>query len=125
MKKFMFILSIVIFIIPAIAGIILFAVQREITFTALGLTMVGIIGLAARLVLILYKKRMKKFAQQDYENSTEYRISQNISAALEEAKEAGAEQEKNKKLTCKFCKCTFDSYLDKCPNCGAPPEREN
>ena len=125
MKKFMFILPIVIFIIPAIAGIILFAVQSEITFTALGLTMVGIIGLAARLVLILYKKRMKKFVQQDYENSTEYRISQNISAALEEAKEAGAEQEKNKKLNCKFCKCTFDSYLDKCPNCGAPPEREN
>lgn len=124
MKKFKFILSIVIFIIPAIAGILLFIMQKALTFAALGLTMIGFIGLAARLFLIMYNRRMQKFKQQAYENSSEYRISQNISQALEQAKEAGAQQEKDKKITCKFCRCTYDSYLDKCPNCGAPPERE-
>lgn len=125
MKKIMFILSIVVFIIPAIVGVLLFVIQGELTFTALGLTMIGVIGLAARLILILYNKRMKKFRQQAYENSSEYIITKNISAALEEAKETGAQQEKDKKITCRFCRCTFDSFLDKCPNCGAPPEREN
>ena len=124
MKKIIFVLSIVVFIIPAIAGIVLFAVQGELTFTALGLTMIGVIGLAARLILIMYNKRMRKLKQREYENSSEYRISKNISEALERAKEAGAQQQKNKKITCKFCRCNYDSYLDKCPNCGAPPERE-
>ena len=45
--------------------------------------------------------------------------------AIEEAKMQGAREEQNKRIKCEFCKCTFDSYLDKCPNCGAPPERKN
>lgn len=128
MKKFNFILSIVLFIIPAVIGISLFVFpfgQNVPMFTKIGLTMIGIIGLSVRLILLLANKKLKRFQQQEYENSQSYKISKHISSALEEAKKAGAEEQKNKKITCKFCRCSFDSFLDKCPNCGAPPEREN
>ena len=128
MKKFNLILSIVLFIIPAVIGISLFVFpfgQDVNTFTKLGLTMIGVIGLTVRLILLLSNKRIKKLQQQEYENSYTYKISKKISSALEEAKNAGIEEQKNKKITCKFCRCSFDSFLDKCPNCGAPPECEN
>lgn len=128
MKKIGFILSILIFVILALVGIALFVFpfgQNIEPFTKLGLTMIGIIGLVVRLILILGNKRLKKIEQARYENSYEYKLSQNISSAIEQAKEAGANEEKNKKIKCSFCKCTYDSSFGKCPNCGAPPEDKN
>lgn len=128
MKKFNFILSIVLFIIPAVIGISLFIFpfgQDVPVFTKIGLTMIGFFGLVVRVILILTNKRMKKLKQLAEENSSHYKISQHIYSAIEEAKKAGAQEQKNKKITCKFCRCSFDNFLDKCPNCGAPPEREN
>lgn len=50
----------------------------------------------------------------------EERVKEAFSPVVEEK-----EEKENKKFVCKYCKVQYDSSLDKCPHCGAPPERKD
>ncbi len=88
----------------------------------LGMVIIGFFGSAVS--LIMWKVLPK--VQNKFENASE-----SFTSFTEKVKEAfkplteDKSQKEEKKYYCGYCKCTFDSKYDKCPHCGAPPERKD
>ena len=95
-----------------------------------------IVGLiTGAITLILWKTSNKVFLNTDVE-STSYTIENSIGRSIktfeEKIKEAftpvvdETKSKQKEKLMCNYCKCIFDyEKHDKCPHCGAPPERKD
>ena len=102
----------------------------------LGFMSMAIIGFIVGFIFfILWKTSGKVYIdskEETFNTSFGNTISQSIKTFEERIKEAfqpvkkESNPKQNQKLTCNYCKCIFDNEKhDKCPHCGAPPERKD
>lgn len=88
----------------------------------IGMIVIGFFGSFVSLVMWKVAPQIeKKFgnASESFTNFAE-RVKEAFKPLTEEKNE-----KEDKKYYCGYCKCTFDSKYDKCPHCGAPPERKD
>ena len=136
MKKFKRFLPLILFVTVLAVGIIMFLTNKNISlfsqqnFLILSLLIIGGIGTLASLFIVLFAKPIDRYYKQEDSytslsntiKSELYKLTQENPKENEEQK---AEEIKHKKVKCSYCKCKFDSSLNRCPSCGAPPESED
>lgn len=141
MKNFKKFFLLICSLIVLISGVVLFIVFRNEGmqsgkfFLAISLLIVGVVGSLASFFIFIFNKKMETFGEDDEKFRN---LASTIKYKLEEIKEEKQTtqqqneqsqqkevENKNKKIKCTYCKCKYSSLLDRCPNCGAPPELEN
>ena len=120
-------------------GLILFFINKNSSlfssekFLSISLIIVGGVGFLATFFIVKFSKPIQDFTKNTEDDFTD--VSKKISEQIKEFTEnnsetsknnqINAEEQKHKKIKCSYCKCKFDSSLNRCPNCGAPPDFEN
>ena len=88
-----------------------------------GMIIVGVIG--SVVCLIMWKVAPKVDAKfKEEEEETGKTLEERIKDAFAPLIEGKNEVKEKKKYICPYCKVQYDADLDKCPHCGAPPERK-
>ena len=91
------------------------------------ITIIGIIGLTVFFFISIANKKqikIKEIAMQQ-EALKNYNAQKQIYNSIYSAVSQAQEDSKPKTLTCRFCNFIYTETDGKCPNCGAPPERNN
>ena len=113
-----------------IAGLILvmFPTLTNIEFFyRVGIAVIGLIGLAVFFFVSIANKK-QNMREELIKQQTElknYNAQQQIYNSIYSAVSKAQEDSKPKTLTCRFCNFIYKETEGKCPNCGAPPERNN
>ena len=136
MKNIKKYLPLIVCSIILLVGIILFLIvgsnntSLKEGFLGLSLLIIGAVGSLASLFIILSNKKFNN----EQSNKTYTTISTLFKSELEKFNEQKENQNteniepqpefKHKKIKCTYCKCKYDNTLNRCPNCGAPPESD-
>ena len=132
MKKFLRFAPLFVLLAVLGVGIALFFKYKDVSLTSVGfflavsLIICGGIGSLATLFTINYKNKLDKASENnEFKNlapTLKYKIEE---LQTQDTTNAPTEEVKHKIIKCHYCKCKFDNSLNRCPNCGAPPENEN
>ncbi len=125
-KKIIFIIA---FSLLAFAGILFIAIPFKGSFFVnnlflfITLIIVGVFGLITCIFLFFLNPLNKSdFFSKNFESLFEKanKIKDTISSNL-----SLNENEVQQKVCCPYCKNKYNSSLDRCPNCGAPPNSQS
>ena len=92
-------------------------------FYFLGMFIIGVIGSIVSLIAWKVNPKVEERLKEE-----ELRTGKTFEERIKEAFTPiviEKEVKENKKYVCPYCKVQYDASLDKCPHCGAPPERKD
>jgi len=99
------------------------------TFLYFGLIIIGVIGTFVSLIVAIAAPKLAKLRDGTYTRwSTRIKdiFTNNSDNNQEEVIiHDNFNNEVDKKFTCPYCNCQYSKDNDKCPHCGAPPERKD
>lgn len=126
MKKAVKIIIVIALALMAFSGILFVAIPFESSFFAdnsfmfITLIIVGVIGFITCLFVFFLNPLSKTdFFSKNITNLFE-KVN-NIKNTIEKNISSNENDEKPQKICCDYCKSKYSSSLDRCPNCGAPP----
>lgn len=114
-----FITGLVLLVFPSLTDI-------ELIFRV-GLSVIGIVGLSTVGALTFANKKQAKReeARRQEVALKQYNAQKQIYNSIYSAVANAQEDAMPKKLTCKFCNFIYSESDGKCPNCGAPPDKNS
>lgn len=130
MSKFKKLFPFIVFGLVFVTGIVLLVFPNlsniELVFRV-GLTVIGFIGFSTTGALTFANKKQAKReeAKRQAEALEQYNTQKQIYDSVYSAVTNARQDSSPKKVSCKFCNFIYNESEGKCPNCGAPPEKNS